>query len=426
MSLISVNVETSTVGNIIVPSTFSSDLIRIHYSGGRSTCVAVEPVDLANPTTTTTSIPDNNVTLLNNSHVSVPSGFCGINAGTSGSNSWFNLQPYNFGLVRTWDTGICWQSLNPSNGVYTWSTLDTFVDTYSSYCDIIFTVAITPAWASARPTEPDPAYGLLGSRAEPANMSYLAAFITAVATRYGNKIKYYEIWSEPSWVHSDGSALSSSDQNTLAGGTFFSGTMAALAQITKTVNQAAKAVYAAAKIISSPMTGWGEIGYIYTPYFQFYYMMTASDGGSGTMATWVDVVGSHLYCDEYDSLLFLAITNVKAAMTQAGVSTLPIMNSEFGIILGPNEYGVVYNDLTYYQCLSRQYIVCAALGLVGCCMYMIGEPSVSTRMSLSSRPNVLSALGALLLLIQTYGITSSGVMSDGRVYAMINSQVYIF
>ena len=61
--------------------------------------------------------------------------------------------------------------------------------------DLVLTLALSPTWASARPTEASPYFK--GSAAEPGDIRQWEDYVRTVAERYKGRIMLYEIWNEP-------------------------------------------------------------------------------------------------------------------------------------------------------------------------------------------------------------------------------------
>jgi hypothetical protein len=269
---------------------------------------------------------------------------------------------------------------------------------------LIYTVYQTPEWASARPTDVGP-YGSRGFNAEPANMTTLYDFIVMVATRYsamGYFIDYFEVSNEPNYS------------------TFYSGTVEKLSEMTRTINQAAKSVYPTTKIICAGMTNIDvaagtPLNQVASTYFAA--MMSASDGATGTMAQWVDVIGYHGYGAE--SLLLKRIASTKAMAAAVGLSALPLIDTENGI-----NAGSTMSDLSFYKSFIRMMIIPAGMGVSGVCYYALGNAD-ALGYSLAGRPRIAGVLMGIFREITTYGITSSAFLKDGRVAFRVNSKNYI-
>jgi hypothetical protein len=124
----------------------------------------------------------------------------------NGANGCCNVQ---FGGVRLWDSGVPWYVLNPSSGVYNWTTLDAWISLgQQNGTDILYTFGELPSWASSNPTDPycsgypqDP-----GSCDPPSDVNpdgsgtdqHWKDFVTAIVTHAAGRIHYWETWNEAS------------------------------------------------------------------------------------------------------------------------------------------------------------------------------------------------------------------------------------
>ena len=91
-------------------------------------------------------------------------------------------------------------ALEPEQGKYNWTELDKHVNEMKKYG---FTMAgnilYTPKWASPHPEKTNVNICVLEySSYAPVKMSYLEDFLKALIAHYGNDIKIWEIWNEPS------------------------------------------------------------------------------------------------------------------------------------------------------------------------------------------------------------------------------------
>lgn len=272
----------------------------------------------------------------------------------------------SYSLVRSHDKeGLSWASMEPSSGSISWTTFDAFIAEHSAAGrDIIFTVFGSPTWASARPAETG-AYGL-GSAAEPASMTYLADFVTAVMERANGAITAIEVWNEPN------------------NSTFYTGNKAQLALMTKTISDAARAVDAGVQVISSPVTNFSATaGGSAEVYLQQY--LATSDGSGGVAADHVDIIGVHLYTPAgRTSNLVGIIANINTAIAAAGVSGKPIWDTESGII-SPD--AVEVSGTRYENLFARHALLTASLGIARACWYGFDY----TNFGFSTRPDVQAA-----------------------------------
>jgi hypothetical protein len=153
--------------------------------------------------------------------VRVPSAFFGIHDGS--------LQSYgraSFGSVRLWDTQVTWRDIETSPGVYDWTRLDREVAAAQAYgVQVTLVLAMTPSFYASSPTQP------------PTDLSHYADFVRAVMTRYrdvdGQRgIAAYQVWNEGN--------LS----------TFWTGTPAQLAELTRVVHDVGAQVDPDATIVA--------------------------------------------------------------------------------------------------------------------------------------------------------------------------------
>jgi len=135
---------------------------------------------------------------------------------------WMNTPWPNmaFGAQRFWDSYTAWAQINTAPGVFDWSTMDTRVNaSLANNVDILFDLARTPVWAQCASSNPKcgsgktswvcaynlPGEGGLGQCFPPADLNvdgtgtnqHWIDWVTALASRYKGRIKYYEIWNEP-------------------------------------------------------------------------------------------------------------------------------------------------------------------------------------------------------------------------------------
>jgi hypothetical protein len=239
-----------------------------------------------------------------------------------------------FGTARNVDVpGCMWASVAPrARGVYAWEELDTFIATAAAAGrDIVFNFLGTPAWASARPAEPGHYGG--GSDAEPADVEDLAAFATAVCTRYksrGTPITAFEIWNEPKYAGG----------GTREQGNYFTGSPSALARMARAVYRAVKAADATALVLSPAPTGlefsWVRGDGSGTDHLDRFF--AAPDGAGGAGRDWVDVVAFHAYSHDGENNLFAIpqmVANVRTCMALHGLSDRRIWVTETSAITPP-------------------------------------------------------------------------------------------
>jgi len=198
-----------------------------------------------------------------------------------------------FGTLRLWDSGTAWTALEPLRGVWNFAPLDAWVAAAQAngIPDIILTLGQTPAWASSNPDDVN--YVGAGAPAPPTNIQDWSDYVAAVAQRYKGRIRYYEIWNEPN------------------DDTYFTGTVAQLAQLTQAAYLALKAVDPQITVMSPAAYSAG-------------YLDTFLATGAGQ---YVDVIGYHIYATPPESTGPL-LANVRLVMNKYGLGALPLWDTE--------------------------------------------------------------------------------------------------
>ncbi len=146
---------------------------------------------------------------------------------------WPNIE---FGSIRLWDNGTAWTNIETSQGVFDWTNLDNAVTiaNQKGMSDILMVLSGTPAWAT---NQRNPlALPAPDASGVPANMADWDNWVRAVATRYKGKIKIYQPWNEAN--------LS----------TFYTGTPAQMADMTKRAYDIIKSIDPGATVVA-PSTG---------------------------------------------------------------------------------------------------------------------------------------------------------------------------
>lgn len=344
--------------------------------------------DLVNPDANVLSMPSAPVSVISLTPVTPDIAFFGTHVGGYPPNP---LQGYSCSAVRSHDyRWTRWQTIETADGVYDWSRADEWVNTYHAQGKLLVWVLFgTPAWASARPGEAS-AYGINGMAAEPANMNDWADFCTVVATRYAGKISHFEVWNEPN----------------LTG--FYTGTAAKLSEMVRRAAQAIKAVIPSAKILSPAVTGWATTA-AQSAETYFNSMMAASDGASGTMVNWVDVVAVHLYVSGNSMRTLPArIDRVRAAMTTSGVSALPLWDTESAPI-GPDAASI--STQAEIEWMERAYATMLLKGVARSFYYTFDHST----MGVEANAQVRASREDFIRRVCSGSLQSGTFLWDGRI-----------
>jgi hypothetical protein len=245
-----------------------------------------------------------------------------------------------FGSWRLWDAYAAWPNLEPQKGHWDFSRLDQYVSAAQSQgVEVLLPLGLSPAWASARPTEPS-AYGP-GNAAEPANISDWQDYVRRVAMRYKARIRAYEIWNEPNLPD------------------FFSGKPETMMRLTREAYKILKEVDDTVMVVSPSATASG------LPWLDRYLKL---GGGQYT-----DVIGFHFYVTPKrpEAMIDLA-RRVKALMTANQVTDKPLWDTEAGWFIenritkvkpGEGDFNRVLslNEASAY--VARCYVINWALGI---------------------------------------------------------------
>jgi hypothetical protein len=130
-----------------------------------------------------------------------------------------------YGSLRLWDAGVTWPDIETSPGVYDWSRLDSYVTAAQEHgVEVTLVLAMTPSFYGPAPSLP------------PTDLASYADYVRAVMTRYrdfhGSRgIAAYEVWNEGNVP------------------TFWTGTPAQLAQLTRIVWQVRRQVDPGATLV---------------------------------------------------------------------------------------------------------------------------------------------------------------------------------
>ena len=146
--------------------------------------------------------------------------------------------------------------------------------------------------------------------------------------------------------------------------------------------------------------------------------MAASDGASGTMVQWVDIVGVHLYNPGNDARNMSGIIDrVIASKATAGVSGLETWDTE------SSPYSPTPNAMTdpvIYQVMARNMITMAAKGVARTIYYQYDHPTqgIMNRGAAAYRENIVAVLKSGTVL-------GASKLTDGRVVYSTSNGVFV-
>jgi hypothetical protein len=212
--------------------------------------------------------------------------------------------PFQFGSWRFWDAYVGWPDVEPKQGDWQFKRLDLYVMAATTKgVDIIYPLGLSAPWASARPTEKSgykPGYA-----AEPADLENWRRYVRTVAERYKGKIKYYDVWNEPS------------DK------TYFSGAPDTMVQMLKIAYETIKQADPAAQVIAPGVTGAGK------------HLAYLDDLLGRGAKNYIDILGHHYYVPNGDpEQMVPLIREVQKIMRKHGMEKKPMWNTETGWWIG--------------------------------------------------------------------------------------------
>lgn len=210
--------------------------------------------------------------------------------------------PIRFGSWRLWDAHATWLDLEPAKGRWNFTKLDKLVQEAAAHrVEVVLSLSMTPAWASARPKDPCP-YAL-GCSSPPANMDDWRNYVRTVATRYKGRVRYYELWNEANTRES------------------YSGDLTTLISLAREAYAIVHRVDPSNQVISPSATG-GEKGVAWLREY-------LAAGG----AKYCDIVGFHFYVSPRPEQIVDLIGQVKKAMRDSGAAAKPLWNTESGFLI---------------------------------------------------------------------------------------------
>lgn len=351
--------------------------------------------------------------------VSVPTDFMGLHfknwpISRTGAGGITPAPTCNYGIARSHDstfnnTGqIFWRGIHTASSTYDWlgSSMDLWVDThYNSGKSLYYTIYGTPTWAAkAGMTGILDSYNYAGGAAPPQTMSDLGNFVTQLVTRYNvptRKIKYLEIWNEPNYAGNTSGGQASG---------FFMGTASEMAQMAKTVYQAAKAVDGGITVISPAHTSTTWLS-------QF---AAATDGGAGTGKDWSDGLGHHFYntfplYDNQNLSITKVLADLRTQMTTSGYSgSYPIYNSEQGFITTGGDPWLNDTSRNKYISLTRNLMYQAAYGVKVAILYGHDDTVTMGSTPMYSEAHLQTVVNTIGNNVSGKTITQLDVMSNGQ------------
>ncbi len=361
--------------------------------------------------------------------VTVPANFMGIHRGLHvpsympNAYSTIPAPTYDYGYVRNIKIEVggaeergFWLNIEKSPGVYDWSGVDQWVRANAGH-PIIWTIYGTPTFYQKYPGEPSrwPSWPGIASPPSDAGHAALKRFAQAVKARYGAQIAAFEVWNEPTlpWT---GGLTSYNDrwsaQWTKANGQlppFFSGSASDLANIAYTLSSARLGV---------PVLGAGFVDLWRSgsnTVQRFLNAPVTLPGGSGTGKSHIQAMSMHFYDYGFNpEALISHVDGYRAQLDQAGLSNLPIWDTESGAEQGGQFYRF---DPRAPINVQRWVLIGAAKRLQSLVLFghfSGNEPTTQIGGPMDNPSTIASLREAFQIGGKT--ICNAAVLSDGRVW----------
>lgn len=243
------------------------------------------------------------------------------------------------GALRLWDSGVTWRQIEVRPGVFSFTGLDQQVRVArANGARPLLVLGMTPRFHAVRPNT----WGVYGSGSASVPKTWAwKRYVAKVVGRYGSRVDY-QVWNEANV------------------GSFWAGTPAKMAELTKIASRVVAAKAPAARVVSPALavrlTGQRK-------WLRDFY---AQRVGGRRVAGWVDVVSLNLYPlpgdGPEDSRTLLAAS--RTMLRAAGVRK-PIWNTEINYGLKTGGGGVARDISREKEAafVARTYILNAADGV---------------------------------------------------------------
>jgi len=100
--------------------------------------------------------------------------------------------------IGAWRVPVAWPWVEPQRGVWDFQRPDEYVAESSQHhnVELLFSLGYSPRWASSQP-DAQTEFSGPGACAPPRNIQDWRDYIKTIGTRYKGRVRYYEVWNEP-------------------------------------------------------------------------------------------------------------------------------------------------------------------------------------------------------------------------------------
>jgi hypothetical protein len=203
-------------------------------------------------------------------------------------------------VIRLWDTHTRWMNIEPARGQWDFQRVDLYVDYAERHgAQVLLTLGQAPAWAVS---DPKARCFYESGCSPPRNLDDWRNYVRALATRYGSRVEYWELWNEPDIPQ------------------FWRGTPAQLATMAGIAREEILRANPKAKLVGPAVTSGGMV---------FLDQFLASPGSKALTA-----ISFHTYLVSSPYELAKTLKQVRSVAATHGRNTLPLWFTEFGVSCG--------------------------------------------------------------------------------------------
>ncbi len=258
------------------------------------------------------------------------------------------------GSIRLWDAGTTWATIEPSPGTWNWQPLDDAVEAaHANGTAVTLVLGLSPKYAAAASTDA-PDLTMYHDYVQAVMQRYSPANWHDAQGNYYRGIGSYQVWNEANIT------------------TFWTGTNAQLADLTKTVYDVRNATDPGAQVVSPAMVT--RLKFEQKTIQAFYETKVASTGQP--VWKYVDVISLNLYPTETiatssggqrvsmpeDSIGLL--NSVRTLLSKGGVpSSIPVWDTEINYGMGRAATTVPISEDRQVAYVMRTYLLNAAQGV---------------------------------------------------------------
>lgn len=390
-------------GSYKAPAYYPDGHAAADYNGMDYSFVCAD--DLLSPSARVLANPAKLVRSLVSTPVTVPTTAFGLHVLSTGVGAL--PAGMTAGYLRSHDSAIWWCQIATADGVYSWGTMDAWVSKAEAIgAKPIYTIFGTPNWCSSSPAQNSSYPGKPGIAAPPTSIVKLTDFLGALLSRYGSRIKHFEVWNEVNILPGADAA-------------YWSGTNAQLLDILVASYDTIKAAIPSATIISPSTQGWGqgleEVGTnANNPSTYLGALLTAKNtAGTRTLASACDLIGMHSYYPDGLTRNWQGMYQAISGVLAGASVTKGIFDTETGLI--DLSIGADYSDEKYLRLLKQNMLCAASLGIQGQCWYAYDHDT----MGFKARQGVLTGYMDFANLLSGATINSCLQYKNGSMSAMI-------